>query len=219
MTRHLLNLLAGLSLLLCAAVAASWAASYRDGVAPFTDTPDPVAAVQHSRGAVRFVLPLGRQDVSGATLIPFPPKNLGPGDRSTWSLGGVVTVPVPGGGKKIIYDPNLVESATSRWLRAARMDEVGAPTRFGGIAWCGGRRSGPVDTNATPAASFRRWGSAVVPHPYLLAVAAVLPAWRLAAVARRRRRGRAGLCPACGYDLRATPGRCPECGPLATTST
>jgi len=37
--------------------------------------------------------------------------------------------------------------------------------------------------------------------------------WFLFAPHRRRaKRAKLGLCPTCGYDLRASPDRCPECG-------
>jgi hypothetical protein len=50
-------------------------------------------------------------------------------------------------------------------------------------------------------------------RPWLLLIPpAVLPALWVRRVLRRRRLLREGRCLVCGYDLRATAGRCPECG-------
>lgn len=52
---------------------------------------------------------------------------------------------------------------------------------------------------------------ASVPAWFVMTVFATPFAIRLVRLFRSRRRNAAGLCPACGYDLRGTPGRCPEC--------
>jgi hypothetical protein len=57
-----------------------------------------------------------------------------------------------------------------------------------------------------------RW----IAFPYLTPIVpcAALPAVILIRAWRRRRRFRSGLCARCGYDLRASQGRCPECGTI-----
>jgi hypothetical protein len=56
----------------------------------------------------------------------------------------------------------------------------------------------------------------------LLIVTGVMPVWcglgSWRRIRRRRKWRRAGCCVACGYDLRATTGQCPECGAHAPQS-
>ena len=69
------------------------------------------------------------------------------------------------------------------------------------------------------------WNNKIIStgHPYL---SLAVPYWMMAlafmitplvqiAVVQRRRPKDFGKCPSCGYDLRATPDRCPECGAMA----
>jgi hypothetical protein len=56
----------------------------------------------------------------------------------------------------------------------------------------------------------------LVPHWFILGLIAIFP---VRAALRRRRMARwkrEGRCVQCGYDLRASPQRCPECGQVAT---
>jgi hypothetical protein len=69
-------------------------------------------------------------------------------------------------------------------------------------------------------------GSAPMAPPWKYGVRVTIPYWFLALLVvfwpvrkalirrKRRRSSRRGLCPTCGYDLRATPERCPECGTI-----
>src|SRR5688572_1827230 len=58
------------------------------------------------------------------------------------------------------------------------------------------------------------WSTSVAVSYWAFAlVTSVCPAWfAVRWLIDQRRRGLTHLCPSCGYDLRASPDRCPECG-------
>jgi hypothetical protein len=54
--------------------------------------------------------------------------------------------------------------------------------------------------------------SVVITYWPIAVLLSALPALRAIALFWHTGRARRGVCPDCGYDLRATPDRCPECG-------
>ncbi len=89
--------------------------------------------------------------------------------------------------------------------------QIGAGTtvwnRLGFSRWTG---NGIRSINGVPINGFTQRSTTITMPVWLpVAISMALPvSWLYS----RLRRPRLGLCQACGYDLRATPDRCPECG-------
>jgi hypothetical protein len=66
----------------------------------------------------------------------------------------------------------------------------------------------------TPSNTVFKWTLGLaVPHWLVVLITGAWPVVRFGRALRMRNRLRQGYCPACGYDLRGTPGNtCPECG-------
>ena len=115
-----------------------------------------------------------------------------------------------GGGRLLVARsrPGLPASPRPEGVRWSSMPTFRWDDSYG-TPWLATRRPVGLATVRTPSA-----GGVLVPQWLACLAAAPLPAAWLAG--RDARHPRPGHCPACGYDLRATPHRCPECGAIPT---
>jgi hypothetical protein len=99
-----------------------------------------------------------------------------------------------------------------RWMPPLKHAGSIPPWRWMG-GWVHLSKSGPfpelVHTDPKMSSAFRNGRIPLWPAALLFAI---LPAFWLMLRRRQSRRRRLRLCAKCGYDLRATPDHCPECG-------
>ena len=188
LARRLFTLCSAVSLLLCVAVCVLWVLSYT--VRPeFSHVGFHRRVVALHDGSIQFYW------LKRFTLVVSNP------------YGG----PVAGPGEPLPYrvDP-------PGWGYASRPAFHLPPASRAVLA----RPLADFSAGAVPLPGVIRGGGYEVSLWPLAALAAILPAARLAQARRfaAARRRALGLCPTCGYDLRATPGRFPECGTAAATA-
>jgi hypothetical protein len=95
------------------------------------------------------------------------------------------------------------EAIDAGWRRHTSHISMGSSFAANDIDWL------LAEQRVTPDGRVIRFGFRLSP---IIIASAVLPAIWLIVLLRRRRLAKLGHCPACGYDLRESKERCPECG-------
>lgn len=192
MRRCLFNIAAVLSLLLCVAVCVLWVRSVGGGdVFGVSIGPVTVVTLVSERGALYL---------KSLTETETPFSGLWEGDRR------------PGDSHPFWEVANVSNKVWQvRWTQFPYEKGWSAHwSQFGAQQFAFKYKVFLPQTTVTIAG---RKAVVAVPHWLLAAVAIAFPS--AIAIVRLRlahRRMRGGLFPTCGYDLRATPDRCPECG-------
>ncbi len=208
--RFILRLLGGAlcvaSLLLCALAAYGWLRSYWFGdVFERTATarswsPAPASALHthrvfrlvSSRGSVAITVTTRRErQVAPRQTLDRNFRDAGP---EPWP---------PHAFHNVRYSRSIIEPARVNLLKKTWYQKLGFNVR-------GNSRSGPYFGGTESLSD----GTVRLPHWALVLLTAAPAVAGLGLIRRavsRRRRSR-GLCGNCGYDLRATADRCPECG-------
>ena len=208
MTRRLLKLLTVLWLLSCVAVVALVARSYAKD--------DSLQWVRLERGAGEMVatvtrvrLGWGRVTVerrSAVARYPYP-------DHAVW-IDRLVDERVD-----FSYETRMAAAPVARfasvWQRLGFRGEHLAGLLPPGHAMMIGAIAIEPTTGMT---DYLAIGAPVWPAAVLATLPLALACNRARRRIKRRRLLRAGLCVDCGYDLRGTPGRCPECGAVTAAA-
>ncbi len=167
----------------------------------------PWVAVLWAAPAVLFALLLLGSLFSGAgelidntTVVPDTWRaTFRPGSLDVYRLGAAV----PGSAIPLFGRLNSARTGHGVWLGESRI-----VSRFVGIS----QLDGHFLQGGRGAVPFTRWTLSLRTACFLSCVLALPAAAGLRRHRRRRRTPSPPVCDVCGYDLRATPERCPECG-------